>query len=119
MNKFKKTICYFAGFISGILNGMLGAGGGMIIVPVLNKCNLEAKKSHATCVAIIFSICFVSAFIYVINGTVEIKTAAPFLIWGLIGSIIGSKILTKIKDNFLSKVFALIILWASYKMLVS
>lgn len=119
MKKEEKLFCYIAGLFSGILNGLLGAGGGLILVPVLNKCKIKTKVSHATSVAIIFAICFVSASLYVINGKVEINTAGPYLIWGIIGSIIGSWLLTKIKNNWLSKIFALIILWAAFKMLSS
>lgn len=119
MKKQEKLLCYVAGLFSGILNGLLGAGGGMIIVPALQKCKVKTKISHATSVAIIFSICLVSAALYVINAKVEIKTAGPYLLWGLSGSIIGSWFLTKIKDFWLSKLFGLVLLWASYKMLVA
>ena len=46
--KLKNTLSAVGGFLSGAVNGLLGAGGGMIAVPMLAKSGLEAKKSHAT-----------------------------------------------------------------------
>lgn len=108
-----------AGFASGILNGLLGSGGGMIIVPTLNKCKIEAKKSHATSVAIIFSICFISSIFYLINGDISINECKPYILWGLLGSCLGSILLTKIKDLWLHRAFGLVMLWSSYRMFIS
>lgn len=119
MKKQEKIFCCIAGLFSGLLNGLLGAGGGLIIVPMLQKCKVKTKMSHATSVAIIFSMCLVSAVFYIINGKVEIKTAGPYLLWGLLGSIVGSWFLTKIKSSWLSRLFGLVLLWAAYKMLIS
>lgn len=44
--KLKNTLSAVGGFLSGAVNGLLGAGGGMIAVPMLAKSGLEAKKSH-------------------------------------------------------------------------
>lgn len=116
--KIKRKIIAAGGFIAGIINGLLGAGGGMIIVPTLNKSGVETKKSHATSVAIILSICLVSSFFYLKSGTVTIQDVYPYVIWGVIGSIIGAYLLTKIKDVWLHRIFGALMLWAAYRMLI-
>lgn len=112
----KKTLSYFSGFFAGIVNGFLGAGGGMIIVPMLVKSGLDRKQAHATSVCIILPICIFSAYMYISSGKVTINDALPYLIWGVLGSIIGSIILPKINQNLLRKIFGILLIWASYRM---
>lgn len=89
----------------------------MIAVPMLAKSGLEAKKSHATSVAVILPICVFSSILYLINGRVTWDDAAPYLLWGALGAIIGSWLLTKIKDVWLHRIFGVLMLWAAVRML--
>ena len=57
----------------------------------------KRKKSHATSVAVILPICVFSSILYLTDGRVTLGDAAPYLLWGALGSIIGSWLLTKIK----------------------
>ncbi len=104
------------GLLTGFLNGLLGAGGGMVVVPVLEK-ELTTKEAHATSVAIILPLCAVSAGLYLIDGRVTFTDAAPFLIWGAIGAAIGTFLLFRLKGKVLRKLFALLILWAAIRLL--
>ena len=49
MQFFKKkgVLTAGAGLAIGIINGLLGAGGGMIAVPLLQKLGLDRKQAHA------------------------------------------------------------------------
>lgn len=116
--KIKRKIIALGGFIAGVINGMLGAGGGMIVVPTLNKSGVETKKSHATSVAIILSISLVSSFFYLKSGTVTISDVSPYILWGVIGSVIGSFLLTKINDIWLHRIFGALMIWAAIRMLI-
>lgn len=112
----KKRFAYISGFIAGILNGFLGAGGGMVLVPMLLKSGLDRRSAHATSVCIIFTICIFSAFMYISSGKVSISDATPYLLWGIIGAIIGSLVLPKINQNLLRKIFGVLLIWAAYRM---
>ena len=114
----KKFLSYLGGLLAGVLNGLLGAGGGMIIVPMLVKSGLERKKAHATSVCIILPICIFSATMYLNAGSVTLSDSYPYLLWGVIGSVIGAWILPKINQNLLKKIFSILMLWASYRMLI-
>ena len=48
----KKYFNALTGIAVGICNGFFGSGGGMIAVPMLEKGGSEAKKAHATSIAI-------------------------------------------------------------------
>lgn len=112
-----KKISSISGFLAGILNGLLGAGGGMVIVPMLSRAGLEQNKAHATSVCIILPICIFSACVYLFSGKLTFSDAAPYLIWGLIGAILGSYFLTKINPILLKKIFGLILIWGAYRMI--
>lgn len=108
---------YISGLICGIINGLLGAGGGMIIVPVLINSGIKVRKAHATSVSIVLSLTLLSAFIYIISDKVSIVDAIPYLPSGIIGSVVGSRVLQRINSDFLKKIFAILTIWAGVKML--
>ena len=118
MMKKKKWIASLGGLVAGTFNGLLGAGGGMIIVPVLGKTGLKPQKAHATSVCVILPICIVSSILYLTSGRVQISDAAPYLLWGAVGSVIGSILLTKINDVWLKRIFGILMIWAAFRMLI-
>ena len=47
-----------AGAAAGLVNGLFGGGGGMVLLPLLNRwCRVEGKRGFATCVAVILPLC--------------------------------------------------------------
>lgn len=104
--------------LAGIINGLLGAGGGMLIVPLLKKYDLTPRSIHATSVCIILPICLMSSAIYLTKGQVTLYDAFPYLPFSLLGSIIGAYVLTKINQNFLRKIFGIFMIWAAIQLLI-
>jgi hypothetical protein len=113
----KKFLHAAGGFCAGIANGLLGAGGGMIVVPMLIKSGLPIVKSHATSVAVILPICVLSASLYVRRGSVTLGQALPYLPFMLIGSAIGAWALPKLNRALLRRIFGGLMLWAAWRML--
>ena len=113
----KKLFLWVGGLLTGVVNGLLGAGGGMIAVPVL-KTELEDKKAHATSVAVICSICTVSVCMYLHKGRVNIGDALPYMPFGAIGSLLGTWIFARMKPSLLKKIFACFMLWAGFRMIM-
>lgn len=111
-----KLLTTAGGLATGFFNGLLGAGGGMIAVPILSR-RLKAKEAHATCVAIILPICISSAVGYLMRGAVKIQDVAPYLLWGLPGAIAGTFLLKKLDNNIIRKIFAVFILWAGIRLI--
>ncbi|GHU82554.1 hypothetical protein AGMMS50284_4620 [Clostridia bacterium] len=103
------------GTVTGVLNGLLGAGGGMVAVPILKK-EMEARQAHANSVCIILPICIVSAINYILSGKVQIGHAMPYMGWGVLGAVFGTVLLQKINQKVLRKMFALLMLWAGYRL---
>jgi uncharacterized membrane protein YfcA len=114
----KKIFTVISGFFAGILNGLLGAGGGMIIVPILEKSGLDKKECHATSIFTILPLSIISSAVYMIRGDVKINDALIFIPFGIIGAIIGAKFLKKIKITYLRFAFALILLYSGVRMFI-
>ena len=114
-----KMILLFCGAVIGIINGFFGGGGGMICVPILqNVLHLEDKYSHATAIAIIFPISFISAVIYLLSGTLE---TVPLVTVGsgvVIGGIIGSFLLKCLPPKAIKVIFAIIMLLGGIRLII-
>ena len=105
------------GFLVGIINGLLGAGGGMLVVPLLKNRGLEQKKAHASAIAVILPLTLVSAIVYLVTQKVQFADAMPYLPAGAIGAIAGMFLLPHIPDKLLRKIFAIFMLWAGFRMI--
>lgn len=117
--QFKQRLKYgVLGFLSGILNGLFGAGGGVIAVPLLEKLGVDPKKAHATSIAIILPTSIISAVLYYMNGNIDLLGAAAYLPTGLIGAGIGALLLKRISVKWLKCVFAGVIIVGAVRMLL-
>ena len=113
----KKIFYYSFGFLAGLINGLVGAGGGMLMVTILKKLGIDQKKAHATSLCVILPICILSSIIYINKGILSIYQSFPFIPFGLLGSILGAFILSKINQKLLQKIFGIFILWAASQLL--
>lgn len=106
------------GFVTGLINGLFGSGGGMIIVPALVfLIGLKDYKAHATAISIIFPLTVVSTIVYFINNSIPLKLSLQVMAGGVIGSYIGAKILNKIPAKILRKVFGCVIIYTAVRMI--
>jgi len=107
-----------AGAAAGIINGFFGAGGGMVLVPLLiGFAKLEDKKAFSSAIAIILPICLVTIAVYWTQQIFPIQEALPYLIGGLAGGLAGGLLFRKITPQFLHKFFGIIILWGGIRLL--
>lgn len=107
---------FLAGLCIGAVNVTLGAGGGMLTVPLYKKMGMSQKESQINAVATILPITTISAVIYLINGSVEIADTYIYLIPGLVGSALGTFVIKKTSNKFLTVVFALFMIWAGVRL---
>lgn len=108
-----------SGAAAGIINGLLGAGGGMVLVPMLiGWCGLEDKRAFATAISIILPLCIVSIIVYGCHAALPLKEALPYLIGGAVGGGIGGLVFRKMSARFLHKLLGALILWGGIRLLV-
>ena len=115
-NKNNTLLTVGGGLLTGFINGLLGAGGGMLTVPILEKANLEKKKAHASAVAVIMPLSLFSAILYLVNGNVTVNDALKYVPWGLLGAGVGTFLLKKLPDKWLKRIFAIFMIWAGIRL---
>lgn len=101
----------------GLVNGIFGAGGGMIAVPVLKSNGLDQKQAHANAVAVILPISIVSTIMYLAKGNMTLGDSLAFIPTGLIGSVIATFALQKFSNPLLQKMFAAFMIYAGARLL--
>lgn len=119
MKKFSKNSILTAatGLTIGMVNGLLGAGGGMLAVPLLKKSGLEQKEAHSNAVAVILPISILSAVLYLYKDYVSLTQALPYIPAGLLGAVAGTYLLKKISPLWLKRIFGLFMVYAGVRLL--
>jgi hypothetical protein len=108
----------FVSFFAGSLSGLLGIGGGVVQVPVMNLlCGVPMKAAAATSNFIIGVSAAASAYVYFRKGFVPLELTALTVVGVLAGSFIGIKLLYKARSEKLQMVFAVLTLLVALKML--
>ena len=111
MNKKTKNNLFAAsgGLFVGAVNGMLGAGGGMLVVPIYQKFfDMPSKRAHATAIITILPVSLISAVWYICEGVVEIKPLLLVMLGSIVGAIVGTFLLKKLKSTIVSILFYLL-----------
>jgi uncharacterized membrane protein YfcA len=109
------------GLIAGIFGGLFGIGGGIIIIPCLVLLfGLSQHTAQGTTLALMVPpIGLLAAWIYYKAGFVDLKVAGLICLGFFIGGFIGAKCSTQIPDDTLRKIFGVVLLIASLKMILS
>lgn len=106
------------GFAVGVVNGLLGTGGGLVAVPLLKKAGLLSQKAaHASSIAVILPLSALSAALYLFRGSVAVGDALIYMPAGLAGAFLGSLILPKIPESLLRRIFGAFMVWAGARLL--
>lgn len=116
--KNKTFLTAAAGIGIGFINGLLGAGGGMIAVPLLKRLGLNQKEAHANAVAVILPISIISAVMYIWKDYVNLSDALIYIPTGLFGAVIGTYILKKISPLWLKRIFGGFMVYAGIRLLL-
>jgi len=115
-----RTRCALAGAAAGIVNGLLGAGGGMVLVPLLTAwCGLSDKKAFATAISVILPLSLVSLAVTAAHSPLPLGQAWPYLLGGLIGGILGGLLFKKVSAALLHRLLGAFILWGGLRLLLS
>ena len=115
------------GGITGTIAGLLGIGGGLIQVPLLNRlCKLPIKRAIGTSSAIMFVTAILGATVKDVSlqnvdhsAFAAIKHAAQIIPGALVGGWIGAKLTNVLPSKSIRIVFAILVILAGYKLFAS
>ena len=103
-----------------MISGFFGAGGGMVLVPYMTEILKEDEvKSRATTILCIFFIVFTSSFFYFDKNSIDWNLGLKCIVGGIIGSLIGSRLLIKLNKNILKILFIIFLVYAGFTMIFS
>ena len=106
------------GAVTGAVNGLLGAGGGMILVPLLQKWgDLEDTEVFPASVAIVMPLCIVSLVVSSLQNDLPWASALPYLIGSIPGGLLAGLLGRKISVTWLHRALGSIILWGGIRYL--
>ena len=111
--------CLLTGGLAGFINGFFGAGGGMIVVPLLILLvGLEDKQAFSSAISIILPLTIVSLAIYAKDGSLDFKAALPYLLGGAGGGILAGLWFKKVSARFLHIALGLLILFGGARLIL-
>ena len=107
------------GLAAGIFSGLIGIGGAIIIIPSLVLLfGLSQHTAQGTTLALMVPpIGLLAAWVYYRQGFVDLKIAGLICLGFFVGGLLGAKFATEIPDQLLKKVFGVVLLLASLKMM--
>jgi len=108
------------GLITGIFSGLIGIGGAIIIIPSLVLLfGLSQHTAQGTTLALMVPpIGLLAAWTYYRAGFVDLKIAAFICVGFFIGGLIGARFATEISEQLLRKIFGLVLLFTSIRMIL-
>ena len=97
----------FSGLLSGLISG-LGMGGGVILIAILTYVTEYNQQSLQTLNLIYYIPTAIFAIIiYLKSKQIDYKLALKIIAWGIIPTIVSSRIANQINTNWLRKIFAI------------
>lgn len=121
--KKRSMLFALAGILSGIVNGLLGTGGGILTVLFLSK--IYAKdSSYSTkdifaitlCSSVIMSMA--SLLFYLSSGYFSVSDSALYMLAAVPGGVLGAILLEKLSSKTMKLIFALLVVWAGISMMI-
>ena len=107
-----------SGAAAGAVNGLLGAGGGMVLIPLLQRfSDLKDSTLFPASVSIILPVCLVSLFFTGLTESLPWWDAFPWLVGSTAGGIIAGVWGGKIPVLWLHRGLGILILWGGIRYL--
>lgn len=118
MRKTKYAGIAVAGALAGAVNGLFGAGGGMVLVPLLTLLtNLADEAIFPASISIILPVCLVSLTVTAFTGEIAWAQSFPYLIGSAAGGILAGIWGRKIPVLWLHRGLGILILWGGFRYL--
>jgi len=114
-----QAVAVAIGFSAGILSGLIGIGGGVVMIPALTFFLGYGQRlaQGTTLAAMVLPIGLLAAWKYYNEGFVNIPVAMIIALSFVAGGYLGAHVAVGIDDAVLKKVFGVVLLALSIKMI--
>jgi len=122
-SKLKKgALILIGGTIGGFINGLLGAGGGIILLWVLARLNPEkggnaVRDNFAAVVLTVLILSCASAVTYSAKNGIDTKSLLTLAVPGMAGGVLGAYLTDRLNTDILKLVFSILIIIAGVNMI--
>lgn len=118
MRNSKKWGLILAGFGAGAVNGLFGAGGGMVLVPLLILLtDMDDDEIFPASISIILPLCLVSLAFTAFWGDIDWSGSIPYLFGSAAGGMLAGIWGKRIPVKWLHRGLGIMILWGGYRYL--
>jgi len=120
----KKGALYLAlaGFIAGIVNGLLGAGGGILIISAFSRIMknelTEKKDVFVNSLCVMLPISAVSCALYAIRGSFSAEGFGLFALPAILGGAVGGLLVDKFRSSALRRLFAALVILSGFLLII-
>ena len=119
--KAKRMGALMLGLLAGLLNGLLGAGGGIVLVrgaeKILPREYHDGRDVFANALCVMLPISAVSAIAYVMRGSVHGLEFSRFILPAILGGVGGGLLLSVIDTRLLRLIFSALVVWSGITMI--
>ena len=118
MRKHKITGMIIAGLCAGAINGIFGAGGGMVLVPLLGLLTpLADDDIFSSSIAVILPVCIISLTVTALSESIPWEPSIPYLIGSAVGGMIAGLLGHRIPLKWLHRGLGILIIWGGIRYL--
>lgn len=116
----KRSRAIICGSCAGFINGLFGTAGGTVIVVLFTRwLKLPQKQALASAVTIMLALSLISTIVYFNRISVNWPSAWWYIAGGFAGGAVGGKIFKNVNNGLLRKMFALFVIWAGVRGLLT
>lgn len=118
MKHSKLAILIAIGITTGLVNGLLGIGGGTILIPsMILVLGISQHQAHGTSLAVILPTTVASCIVYGLNNDLNYKIALQVVSGGILGGYLGARLMNKIPADRLRQFFGVFMFLAGLRMM--
>jgi hypothetical protein len=115
----RMKIGLFFSLIAGAISGIIGIGGGVIMVPIMNLVmKIPMKASAATSNFMVGVTAAASAFLYLNRGFVDLYMAVPSVLGIMIGAYIGTRLMVRAESAILRRMLGVVLVFFGFVLLL-
>lgn len=104
-------------YLSGIVSGLLGVGGGVLKVSAMNRyMNVPMKVAVGTSKLMIGVTACVSSILFFMHGLIHFLVVAPVAVGTTLGATVGTMIMNRLHSVVLKWIFSGLMLYLAYEM---